>query len=535
MAYKTFTIKNISVVNNIATSAADNEVMFIIRVTNDFNCTDCDAQVIDNGLRNLFDVYLAEDCDCHCEPGFELNDAGECDGESWEPAENNCACLDTNNNITGSLDEISCTDAGNLWVCNWTAKTTQQQAPLIYNQVGWGTGGAIIYSEFYPAAPTNNLGLSTNDLPFDRWQNLGSITQIPAGAKVFVDTGNSGAFQYLYANPATFNNNNALFTNRLKDIGIWAEGVNLYTSMSDSWIPVNDWIGITTCLTVTQPSVYYVALAAADDFRFSIDGNVIIQAGANQGILNLNADYWNLFPIGLVPGKYTLTFEGKNILNAGPAAFAFEMYPYDLGSVPTQNLLGDAGLTAVSNTIGFSGGLVGLEDIVVLDDNNVPISSKSYINQSMNTGSIVGDYCPAGYFTNCFDAKLCKVEITGEDCELPINCPEYLDSIVGCIGDIGTLVYNRLAGGIMEGGEAYREDLANMWRVILIKYLFKNSYTCLSQENLLSFGQFLNKICPDCLSRVKTYKDVNYISDPGDSNTGITGLNQTPDVNTFDF
>ena len=538
---KTFTLTNLSVVNSPATTGSDNEVMYIIRLVTDLGCVDCDAHVIDNGLRNLFDIYLAEDCECHCEPGFTLQTDGTCDGEYISAAETNCKCFESDGTVSSFTNQTDCQTAGLFWNCEWTATTIQQNAPSVWNTLTWGAVGAQLFGQFTDLVTANfgTVDISSASLPLSRIENAGAFNTIPATAAVLVDNNST---LYSFADSMAFSNTNSLFTSRLLTIGIWPAAINLYTSVSDPFVPSNEWVGITTCITLNQTTDFILGCAAKDKFRLTINGELIIDFGffgwTNTGPLQtMNSSTWNLIPIGLPSGDYTLTFEGSNDGTMGGAAFAFELYPVDLGSTPTQNLLADAGLTDSTNTIGYAGGSVGLADIVVLDNNNNPISSAHYINSPIHTGSMVGYHCNPSteYFSNCGGSNVCISALEGEECELPINCPEYLDDIVGCIGDLGDVVYNRLLGGLMKGGEGYREDLANIWRVILIKFLFRHSYSCLSQENLLSFAKFLNKLCPDCESKIKTYQDVNYLEDPNSSNTGIAGLNQTPDINTFDF
>ena len=81
-----------------------------------------------------------------------------------------------------------------------------------------------------------------------------------------------------------------------------------------------------------------------------------------------------------------------------------------------------------------------------------------------------------------------------QDCELPINCPEFLEDLVECVGTLTNTVYAKMMSGVL-GNSLSSKDL---WTVILIKYLFKNLNTCVTVQDLVSWGQFLEDLCPDC-------------------------------------
>ena len=97
-----------------------------------------------------------------------------------------------------------------------------------------------------------------------------------------------------------------------------------------------------------------------------------------------------------------------------------------------------------------------------------------------------GYTCTSGCLTMQGGQLSCLVANT-EDCELPIDCPEYLSDLVECVGTLGNIFYARLASGLLD-----------VWKVIFIKYLINNLNPCITIEDLLSWATYLEEICPDC-------------------------------------
>jgi hypothetical protein len=144
--------------------------------------------------------------------------------------------------------------------------------------------------------------------------------------------------------------------------------------------PFYTWLGFSTCLTgVTTTKTYYVGIAADNNYRLVLDGNVIVNTIG--GPLDDSQDafkWWHVYPVEIGGGNHTLELYGEN--NSSIAGFGCEIY---------DNTLEDlTGFTSVSqlNIIFSSSGQT--TATVVEQLNGDPTSS--------------GYTCPSGYvYSTC--------------------------------------------------------------------------------------------------------------------------------------
>lgn len=98
----------------------------------------------------------------------------------------------------------------------------------------------------------------------------------------------------------------------LNRCGIWVCG---------SSTPLNRWIGFSRTIQVPTTKTYFIGIAADNQFRFKIDGNIVLQNFTNN---QENFKLWHIFPIVLTQGDHIIEMEG---LNSGSyAAFGAEIY-----------------------------------------------------------------------------------------------------------------------------------------------------------------------------------------------------------------
>ena len=544
------------------------------------NCDDCAAAVLDNGMINIINTFGAEDCACGCPPGFFIDERqyittgtglGLCTdnngitypnetlvacwghnggqahfelgcppgmGCSWiedtitilNPDYNTCVgfletpatgygkCYDAaSGTIMSEAEPVACNDAGGVWRHTWTGATISQNMPCCVpgTGLGWGYYGAKLFGDWSSgswSAPVP-IGQDISLLPYTTINaSTGhSIVQESGGLTMYTDNSWGNAI------PA--------FTERLKDIGIWPEWFTQYPNNTDNHFPINEFVGVTICTEeLLQETNFIVGLAADSAVQFFVDGKMYLDLTDLETTVY---EMWNLFPIALEAGTHTLEFRGTNA--SGPGAFAFDLYPFMIGSTPTVSYLADPTLTALD-----------LQGMVITDYAGNPISSEHYIGKLLHTTEtgLVGYKCPSNSFVSpCGGTFSCSTSIL-VDIECP-NCEEELEDLVGCAGNLMNPIYQKLLGGMLDG-DMFNRDAKIVWSVLLIKYLIKRFAAgfrgaCITPEKIVTWTRFLARICPDCGSNIKDDEVVNYLPDPNEGSSPIDGIDGADDINTFDF
>ena len=121
----------------------------------------------------------------------------------------------------------------------------------------------------------------------------------------------------------------------LNRLSLWGAGSpynNYDIPIGQDIPPANQWTGFDVCLTVTGTKTYYICIAGDNAYRFSLNGNIILQDSriGNPEVFN----YLHIYPVTINSGVYTLKVEGFNA--GGQAGFGCEIF--DLSSVATTQV-----------------------------------------------------------------------------------------------------------------------------------------------------------------------------------------------------
>ena len=141
--------------------------------------------------------------------------------------------------------------------------------------------------------------------------------------------------------------------NRLALWGVTLDGLgnpyNNYTNGTTVDLPpINTWIGFETCITIPTTKTYYIALAADNRFRLTIDGNIVLSSdglamSANHGVTidgTITFNKLHIYPITLSAGSHKIKVEGYN--DGKKACFAAEIYDnsaYEIANSTSYNNL----------------------------------------------------------------------------------------------------------------------------------------------------------------------------------------------------
>ena len=197
---------------------------------------------------------------------------------------------------------------------------------------------------------------------------------------------------------------------RLNNAGIWTtQPLTEYDCTTTGTVnalnqcPINEWIGFSACVDVPVAGTYCIGMAADNETRFSINGQLIVALDFSVpgvGAPTFNFNYWHVFPITLKAGINILTLEG---LNQGRiASFAAEVYhatPSQLALITTPAQLSAVTIFTTTNKIG----------------------------QTFQTGQFSGYSCPSGYALNtCGQELMCSIieSIPYNCCFLITNCAD---------------------------------------------------------------------------------------------------------------
>lgn len=147
-----------------------------------------------------------------------------------------------------------------------------------------------------------------------------------------------------------------------------------------------EYVGFSKCINIAVAGTYYVAIAADNNAKFTVNG---VLYAALSGSQSDNFKKWSVFPFNLMSGKNIIELYGENDPST-PSAFGAEIY------APISY----AALTGATNT-GSTGA-------------NVIFSTANFVGQQWNLGSSQGYSCPAGYaLDGCSGAFICtKITIT---------------------------------------------------------------------------------------------------------------------------
>lgn len=153
---------------------------------------------------------------------------------------------------------------------------------------------------------------------------------------------------------------------RMNVAGIWVLG----GTSAGAYTPTNEYIGFSRKITVPSARTVYVMMCADNDFKFALNGTVIVDTHPNNGNIGTgpNFGYANIYPITLRAGD---NFVEMYAMNAGSVAgFAAEVY-----DISKDQLL------AATNESQL----------------NILFSTKDVVGQNFNLGISQGYSCPDGW------------------------------------------------------------------------------------------------------------------------------------------
>jgi hypothetical protein len=152
-------------------------------------------------------------------------------------------------------------------------------------------------------------------------------------------------------------------TSRLNSVGVWAGAAPN---------PLNEWIGFTHCLDLTDTGTYCIGIAGDNKVRLKIDGVLVVEATNNT---DFNFKYWHVFEVTLTQGLHVIELSGLNL--GGAAAFGAEIYNVSLTTLQTYTTALQVQLVTVFSTF-------------------------DKIGDNFDVGEASGYTCPDGYtFSNC--------------------------------------------------------------------------------------------------------------------------------------
>jgi len=307
-------------------------------------------QNANDGVRNkdILNINMSSDMVVFRSPLFSISGASKID----------CTCY-TGCTCPSGYTTSDCVTCKKVEYTATTKNGTPYTADTSPNDTSYGTFGTFFYenidSLIYPinylsATVTDNNGtgtavgiLSTNNLVGNVWGNPSSTS---------VD-------------------------GRLNNIGVWSS-----SAVS------GEWIGFTKCITINNSGVYNIGIAADNQVRFSLNGELKVDLSNAPANDNHIRKRWHVFPITLTSGLNLIEMEGYNISSA--ASFGVEIY-----SASTETL---TGLTTSAQLSGYT-----------------VFSTRANIGEILDLGTTNGYSCPVGYaLDNCVSAYTCvKITSTG--------------------------------------------------------------------------------------------------------------------------
>lgn len=201
---------------------------------------------------------------------------------------------------------------------------------------------------------------------------------------------------------STFNNvtgsNNA---GRLLNASVWS---------NPGTLPVQEWIGLSYCFTLSETKIYRIGFAGDDNVRIKINGEYLINPDTTPDFdadihKNFSISYsrtiqaYVVMGIKLSAGKNIIEIEGYNTVS-GMAGFVCEIY--DATEAQLKNIRYESELASVR-----------------------VFSTLDRVGSTFDLGELSAYSCPSGYgLDNCGSVQCTKIErVTREDEQLDEYCP----------------------------------------------------------------------------------------------------------------
>jgi len=144
------------------------------------------------------------------------------------------------------------------------------------------------------------------------------------------------------------------------------------------------WIGFTKCINLTYGKKYFVGLAADNDFKFYVDGELFVDTKICSSCSTSNFNYWKVYEVYLSAGSHVIQMLAFNCSTGTQATMGAEIYDNSLSEL--TNATSVSQLNRIFTTEDYKTGGPYYFDVVQLPNG-------TYTNQ--------GYTCPAGYTYAC--------------------------------------------------------------------------------------------------------------------------------------
>lgn len=199
------------------------------------------------------------------------------------------------------------------------AHTPPDYTVCIGDTIGpYSSCGTYIYSSYDTASTQFQRSPINKTNPF--WIGLPNAQGTYCPYNPVTSLNNSGAQLRLLklASDSTLNMSSRSFPvsvgGPLNRCGVWA------CTGDDS--PFNKWIGFSKAIIVPATKTYFIGMAADNEFRFKIDGKLIVRT--NNLSNGENFKLWHIYPVNLNEGTHIIEMEGLNVSSS--ASFGAEIY-----------------------------------------------------------------------------------------------------------------------------------------------------------------------------------------------------------------
>jgi hypothetical protein len=276
-------------------------------------------------------------------------------GQYFPPIPNSMVCQPAGPTITWK---------GSNGVC---LKNDVQTCPDDYTLEAAGCTQILTQPATPPTGGTGTQGIAAK-ANSEQWNNGGAKVYSPG----YDATGNGT--NTILATPHFWVNGNAqwdpgsrnLTDSRMNAAGIWVQG-----GMSGGvWTPTNEYIGFSRKLTVATARTVYIMMCADNDFKFSLNGTVLVDTHPNVGNIagGPNFNFANIYPVALRAGDNYVEMYAQNL--GSVAGFAAEIYDVTLSQL----------LSATNES-----------------QLNIIFSTKDIVGEPFDLGITVGYSCPDGW------------------------------------------------------------------------------------------------------------------------------------------
>lgn len=528
-----FKIENVSVSLDLGSSFLGAQYTFYVQ--DSLGCVKTGIVGVDNGIFGIISVYGAENCDCVCPPGFELDTTvgsptnGECISTQIEPIISN-----------GSTEY-------------WTTATALYTGGTLPGSIA--SNGAILYGAYSSGSVNYGLSIAVNllALPFVK-----DVTT--AGSNLLVMTDNTGPI--IGADISAYNSTSGVWAQRIAQIAIWR---NSGTVGVFPVTPQDEWIGTITEINFASQTEVIIAISGSEEVRMYLDGVEWIHLKTTSGNATTiadNTDYVHLFPLILPAGLHAISFQAMNT-TSNDSYLAYEIYPKQMAF---GTFTGSYFVTAAQDPAFTLGDLTAN---ILQDANGDNLSSLSFDNQEIQIGiatsgdcGTMGYCCPTSGTTVqlASNTMFCQSDVTAP-CEVPLDCGNCYDvdgnpaptwtkkgpcesatdqsgvllanewvsddsalsDLVECPGSLANEALAKIHGALASNVL----DIRQIWLTIMIKHMLKNLNICFSLQDIQdSFTGYLDEVCPTC--------DVGENLTPAEMSAVVSQIFNTNNSN-FDF